>query len=64
MSFSLEVERDGAREFELVLGVLIDGLHAALLQGPSQQGPLTPPGRPAPGRPATANRSKPKSRRA
>jgi AcrR family transcriptional regulator len=63
MSFSMEVERDGAREFELVLGVLIDGLHGALLDGPSQQGTLTPAARPSPGRSTTTSRSKPKSRR-
>jgi AcrR family transcriptional regulator len=63
MSFALEVERDGAREFELVLGVLIDGLHAALLSGPSRPEPVTPKGHPGAPRTASAGRSKPKSRR-
>jgi AcrR family transcriptional regulator len=64
MSFSLVVKRDGAREFELVLGVLIDGLHAALVEGPGHGDPATPPGRSSAGRSVATSRSKPRSRRA
>jgi AcrR family transcriptional regulator len=64
LSFALEVERDGSKEFELVLGVLIDGLHAALLEGPGPSTPTTREGRPSSGRSTTTSRSKPRSRRA
>jgi AcrR family transcriptional regulator len=64
LAFSMDAKRDGASEFELVLGVLIDGLHAALVEGPSQPEPSTPAGPTTPSRSSTAKRSKPRSRRA
>jgi AcrR family transcriptional regulator len=63
LAFSMDAKRDGAGEFELVLGVLIDGLHAALVEGPSQPEQPAPAGRTTPNRSGTASRSKPRSRR-
>jgi AcrR family transcriptional regulator len=64
LAFSMEAKRDGAGEFALVLGVLIDGMHAALLEGPGRPVQPAPTGRITPGRSTTASRSKPRSRRA
>ncbi len=63
LAFSMDAKRDGSSEFELVLGVLIDGLHAVLVERPSQPEQSTP-GRATPSRSTTTSRSKPRSRRA
>jgi AcrR family transcriptional regulator len=62
--FSFDVERDGSREFELVVGVLIDGLHSALLGESPTPRPSTASKGPTSGRSTRANTSKPRSRRA